>query len=247
MFAIVPIWADIDMKEKHRAATSENAVFCNWVTSFVRYSDTRIRGLKGDILFANFCMGQTSSPVHGSVTEVLSRVGSGEADVWDALLPLVYRDLRALAGAYMREHGPGGILQPTALVNETYLRMLGQKTVEWKNRAHFFGVAALVMRRILVDEARRRRTRTRIEASIITSVAEQTAQAPAFDLCLLDTALTRLGDQDPRQASVVELRYFGGLTIDETAEFLGVSPKTVKRDWEMARVWLRAEIRGRAA
>jgi RNA polymerase sigma factor (TIGR02999 family) len=121
--------------------------------------------------------------------------------------------------------------------------LLRQTAVEWKGRAHFFGIAALVMRRILVDEARRR--------ALTVRVMEQVGRTPgpaepAIDLCLLDSALTRLAQLDARQADVVELRYFGGLTIDETASFLGVSPKTVKRDWEMARAWLRAELRGPA-
>ncbi len=178
-------------------------------------------------------------PEPGAVTELLGRIQAGEASAWNALLPLICSDLHRLAMVYMREHVPGGILQPTALVNETYLRLLRQKGIEWKNRAHFFGVAALLMRRILVDEARRRAVSARVEAQIARDGGRQPA---AVDLCLLDTALDRLAAIDRRSADVVELRYFGGLTIDETAEFLAVSPKTVKRDWEVARAWLRAEL-----
>lgn len=186
-----------------------------------------------------------SNPVPGAVTEALSRVGLGEPQAWSALLPLVYGDLRRLAGAYMREHGPGGILQPTALVNETYLRLLRQKTAEWKDRTHFFGIAALLMRRILVDEARHRNTSVRVLEQIAN---ERPASHPQpIDLSALDEALYRLGELDRRQAKVVELRYFAGLTIEQTAEFLGISPKTVKRDWEMARVWLHAELRAKSA
>ena len=169
------------------------------------------------------------------------RLGPGQPEVWNSLLPLVYSDLHRLARTYMREQGPGATLQPTALVNETYLGLLRQTAVKWKSRTHFFGIAALLMRRILVDEARRR--------AVSVRVLEQAGNTfrrsePAIDLDLMDAALSRLAQLDSRQANVVELRYFGGLTVDETAAFLGVSPKTVKRDWEMARVWLRAELRG---
>lgn len=200
-----------------------------------------------------------AAPAPDAVTEVLSRIRTGEPEAWNALLPLVYADLHRLAQGYMREHSRGAILQPTALVNETYLSLLRQKSAAWKSRAHFFGVAALLMRRILVDEARRRGVSARVMEQIVNEqiANEQIANGQianegcawdsSVDLCLLDTALIRLGQLDPRQANIVELRYFGGLTIEETAEFLGVSPKTVKRDWEMARSWLRAELRGRDA
>ena len=182
-----------------------------------------------------------TTPVPGAITEVLLRLGPGQPEVWNALLPLVYSDLHRLARSYMREQGPGATLQPTALVNETYLGLLRQTAVQWKSRTHFFGIAALLMRRILVDEARRR--------AVSVRVLEQAGNTfrrsePAVALDLMDAALSRLAQLDPRQANVVELRYFGGLTVDETAAFLGISPKTVKRDWEMARVWLRAELRG---
>ena len=183
-------------------------------------------------------------PAPNAVTEFLARVRTGEPEAWNALLQLVYADLHRLAQAYMREHSHGAILQPTALVNEAYLRLLRQKSAEWKSRTHFFGVAALLMRRILVDEARQRGVSARVMEQF---AREHRASQPPVDLCLLDAALIRLSQLDPRQADIVELRYFGGLTIEETAELLGVSPKTVKRDWEMARVWLRAELRGRDA
>jgi len=183
-------------------------------------------------------------PEPGTITEVLSRVRSGEREAWNALFPLVYSDLHRLAQAYMREHSPGAILQPTALVNEAYLRLLRQKCVEWKSRSHFYGVAALLMRRILVDEARR----TGVSARVMQQIAKNQAAAdPPVDLCHLDSALTRLSELDSRQANIVDLRYFGGLTIDETAGLLGVSPKTVQRDWDMDRTWLRAELRGLSA
>jgi RNA polymerase sigma-70 factor (ECF subfamily) len=183
-------------------------------------------------------------PAHNAVTEVLARIRTGESEAWNDLLQLVYADLHGLARAYMREHPSGPILQPTALVNEAYLRLVRQKSAEWRSRSHFFGVAALLMRRILVDEARQRG----VSARVMEQVArERRASEPPIDLWMLDSALVRLSQLDPRQANVVELRYFGGLSIEETAEFLGVSAKTVKRDWEMARVWLRAELRGRDA
>lgn len=183
----------------------------------------------------------TTIPVPGAITEVLLRLGPGRPEGWNALLPLVYSDLHRLARNYMREQGPGATLQPTALVNETYLGLLRQTAVKWKSRTHFFGIAALLMRRILVDEARRRAVSVRVLEQAGNSLRRS---EPPIDLDLMDAALSRLARLDPRQANVVELRYFGGLTVDETAAFLGVSPKTVKRDWEMARVWLRAELRG---
>ena len=141
----------------------------------------------------------------------------------------------------MRKQSPGTILQPTALVNEVYLRLLRQKSAGWKSRTHFFGIVGLLMRRLLVDEARRRGVSARVVEQIARGGG---ASDPSVDLSLLDTALTRLAALDLRQANVVDLRYFGGLTIEETAEFLGVSPKTVKRDWDLARAWLRGELRG---
>jgi len=182
-----------------------------------------------------------AGPSPGAITERLVRLRPGQPEVWNDLLTLVYGDLHRLARRFMRDQVSGATLQPTALVNETYLRLLRQTAVEWKGRAHFFGVAALLMRRILVDEARRRAVSVRVIEQVGRTLGPS---EPAIDLCLLDSALTRLAQLDARQAGVVELRYFGGLTIDETASFLGVSPKTVKRDWEMARAWLHAELRG---
>ncbi len=176
----------------------------------------------------------------GAITSQLARLSLGQPEAWNALAPLVYNDLHRLARSYMRHQASGANLQPTALVNETYLRLLRQTTIEWKSRAHFFAIAALLMRRILVDEARRRAISVRVIEQAASSLH---SSSPDIDLGLLDAALTRLAQLDPRPANVVELRYFGGLTIDETAAVLRVSPKTVKRDWEMARAWLRAELR----
>lgn len=184
---------------------------------------------------------KTREPGPGAITERLARLRPDQPEVWNDLLTLVYSDLHRLASRFMRDQVSGATLQPTALVNETYLRLLRQTAVEWKGRAHFFGIAALLMRRILVDEARRRAVSVRVMEQAGRSLGPP---EPAIDLRLLDSALTRLAALDPRQADVVELRYFGGLTIDETASFLGVSAKTVKRDWEMARAWLHAELRG---
>jgi len=186
------------------------------------------------------------TPAPGTITEALSRIRTDGPEAWNDLLPLVYRDLHGLAEAYMRGHVGNGILQPTALVNEAYLGLLRQKVIEWKNRAHFFGVMALLMRRILVDEARRSSVSLRVvsEMGKLASAIWRPALGDAsIDLGALDDALTRLADLDSRQAQVVELRYFGGLTINETAELLGVSARTVKRDWEVARAWLRGELR----
>lgn len=178
----------------------------------------------------------------GVITAILSRIHTPDSAAWHDLLPVVYEELHQLAQAHMREERVGNLLQPTALVNETYLRLLRQKVVQWKSRSHFFGIAALIMRRILVDEARRRGVAARVLEQ--TELGPPLPSARAFTLQALDQALDRLSQQDARQAEVVELRYFGGLTIEETADFLGVSPKTVKRDWEVARSWLRGELVG---
>jgi RNA polymerase sigma-70 factor (ECF subfamily) len=181
-----------------------------------------------------------AGPDPGAITAQLARLSLGQPEAWNALVPLVYNDLLRLARAYMSRHSPAATLQPTALVHETYLRLLHQTAVAWKDRTHFFAIAALLMRRILVDEARRRAVSVRVTEQFAPTLHPS---SPDIDLASLDDALNRLTQLDPRQAQVVELRYFGGLTIDETAAVLHISPKTVKRDWEMARAWLRAELR----
>jgi len=164
------------------------------------------------------------------------------------LMPLVYQELRRLARRYLRRENPGHTLQPTALVNEAYLRLIDQNRVRWQNRAHFFGVSAQLMRRILVDIARERQQRNRGGAARQVEFDEAlvVSKERGEDLVALDDALKSLAEIDPRKSRVVELRFFGGLSVEETAEVLKVSPETVMRDWKMAKVWLLRELRGGA-
>jgi RNA polymerase sigma factor (TIGR02999 family) len=160
------------------------------------------------------------------------------------MVPLVYEELRRQAQRYLRRESPGHTLQTTALVHEAYLRLVDQRTARWESRAQFFGVAAQLMRRILVDHARSHHAAKRGGSAIQVPLEEETASAPEgdVDLLALDDALNRLAQLDERQAKVVELRYFTGLGIEETAEALGISPATVKREWTMARAWLKREL-----
>jgi RNA polymerase sigma-70 factor (ECF subfamily) len=158
----------------------------------------------------------------------------------------VYEELRHQAARYLRRERPGHTLQTTALINEAYLRLIDAKDIHWQSRAHFFAIAANLMRRVLVDHARRRDADKRGGANLRLTLDESIAVANEVDVDLLaiDQALDRLATIDPQQARVVELRFFSGLTVEETAAALGVSPKTVKRDWSVARAWLRREIDG---
>jgi RNA polymerase sigma factor (TIGR02999 family) len=178
------------------------------------------------------------------VTDLLLAWSGGDADARDRLVAVVYDELRRRAGAYLRRERPGHVLQPTALVNEVYLRLVDQKSVRWENRAQFYGLAAQLMRRILVDHARERGALKRGGAAIAVTFAEEALPAPEAPLSLvaLDDALRALCELDPRQGQVVELRYFGGLSVEETAEVLGLSPATVKREWTLARAWLHREL-----
>ena len=175
-----------------------------------------------------------------SPTELLLAWGRGETSAVEALMPLVYDELRRLARGYMRRERAEHTLQPTALVNEAFLRLIEIRRVEWQNRAHFFAIAARCMRRILVDAARARQAlkrggdymRVDLDADLAVS------DAPNLDLIALDRALQTLAAMDERRERVVELRFFAGLSIDETAQLLDVSPETVMRDWTVARAWL---------
>ena len=177
----------------------------------------------------------------GEITAVLAGLGDETRESWARLIPLVYEELRKLARAYLRSEHVADVLQPTALVHETYVRLSQQRSVEWKNRSHFFGVAAVLMRYILIDQARRAR-RSEFATRVLLQDVEQKSGAPALEE--LHEALNRLEAIDPRQCRVIELRYFGGLSVSETAEALGVSERTVRRDWEMARAWLHGELTG---
>lgn len=173
------------------------------------------------------------------VTRLLSAINDGEEDARARLVPLVYGELRVLAESYMRRERPGHTLQPTALVNEAWMKLADQTRVEWKGRAHFFGIAAQAMRRILVDHHRRRTAARRGSGNQVTLVedAADTFSDP-LDFIALDEALDELAEMDPRAARIVELRFFGGLSVEETAEVLDVSTPTVKRDWRTAKAWL---------
>jgi RNA polymerase sigma factor (TIGR02999 family) len=178
------------------------------------------------------------------ITHLLLAWGNGDQGALEALMPLVYDELRKVAARHLRRQRPGHTLQTTALVNEAYLRLIDSSQVQWQNRAHFFAVSATLMRRILVDFARERQNLKRGGGAEQVSLDEALVVAPerSADLLALDEALTRLAKLNPRQAQVVEFRYFGGLSEEETAEALKVSLRTVQRDWNLARLWLYREL-----
>ncbi|MFQ5627466.1 MAG: sigma-70 family RNA polymerase sigma factor [bacterium] len=179
------------------------------------------------------------------VTLLLHRVTDGDIEAMSDLLPLVYNQLRDLASDYMRYERKGHTLQSTALVHEAYLRLIDQNSVDWQNRAHFFGVAAQAMRRILLDYARKYKTGKRGGGQQKVSLTEagEIPEAHIEEVLALSEALDKLGVLDERQAKIVELRYFAGLKIDETAEAMGISPALVKKEWSMAKAWLIREMR----
>ena len=179
----------------------------------------------------------------GTITRLLIEWNGGNAGALDELMPLVYTELHRLAGRYLRRERSGQNLQPTELINEAYLRLIRQDRVSWQNRLQFFGIAARIMRRLLVDHARKRRVRQ--AEPLTTAMLESLAHGAARnmpDVIALDEALNALSRIDPRKARVVELRVFGGLTVDEIAPALDVSRRTVIRDWTMARAWLFQEL-----
>ena len=178
------------------------------------------------------------------VTKLLKEWSEGDESALEQLLPLVHDELHRLAHQHIRREGPGHILQTSALINEAYLRLVDQPQIRWENRAHFFGIAARLMRRILVDDARKRNSATRGGSLIQVPLdeANNLAREQAANVTALDDALQRLETIDERQAQIVELRFFGGLSIEETADVVKVSPGTVMRDWTFARAWLRNEM-----
>jgi RNA polymerase sigma factor (TIGR02999 family) len=191
-----------------------------------------------------------SSPGESAeITRLLKAWARGDSDALDRLTPLVYQQLHRMARAYMRRERPGHTLQATALVNEAFVRLVDSRDLDWTDRAHFFAVCARVMRRILVDAARSRAAvkrgghveraehSTAIDFDRLATRNDMTAQ-----LCALDDALTSLARLDPRRARVIELRFFGGLTVEETGQVLQISPQTVMRDWRLARAWLAREL-----
>ncbi len=181
------------------------------------------------------------------ITQLLIAWSDGRPEALEDLVPLVYDDLRRIAAGHMRREAAGHPLQPTALVHEAYVRLIDQRQVKWRNRAHFFGVAAGMMRRILVDQARRRRAEKRgghWERVTLSGVEAAVDGPDEVDVLALHDSLERLAALDPQQERIVELRYFGGLTIEETAEVVGISPATVVREWTIAKAWLRADLSG---
>jgi RNA polymerase sigma-70 factor, ECF subfamily len=178
------------------------------------------------------------------VTQLLLDWSDGDRAALDKLVPIVHDELRALAHSYMRRERAEHTLQTTALVNEAYVRLVDCRRTRWQNRAHFFGVAAQAMRRILVDYARARRNAKRGggEARVPLEDAAQAAEDRPAEFVALDEALAKLEGLDPRKARVVELRFFGGLSGEETAEVLGLSPATVQREWQIAKLWLLREV-----
>jgi len=183
-------------------------------------------------------------PSQSEVTRLLKDWSEGRQEALDRLLPQIYAELRRLAASYLRRERPDHTLQPTALVHEAFIRLVDQRAVRWQNRAHFFGIAAQAMRRILVDHARAHAADKRGAGERAVSIDEAlvTIGAPNVDLLALDEVLTRLAAIDAQQSRVVELRYFGGLTMEETAEVMNVSPATVGREWTLAKAWMYAEL-----
>jgi RNA polymerase sigma factor (TIGR02999 family) len=185
-----------------------------------------------------------TTPSQSEVTRYLLEWNRGDEAALQKLMPVVYDELKKLAKSYLRKERSDHTLQPTALVHEAFLRLIDQNSVQWQNRAHFFGVAAQMMRRILTNYAIARKTDKRGGKSQHLSLEDVTglAEHRDLDLVLLDQALSDLESLDPRQSKIVELRFFSGLSIEETAEVLQISPATVKREWSTARVWLRRKM-----
>jgi RNA polymerase sigma factor (TIGR02999 family) len=183
----------------------------------------------------------------GEVTRLLGRLRSGDAGASDQLMPLIYDELRRIAGVQMRRERPGHTLQSTAVVHEAYLRLMGEQDLDWQNRAHFFAIAAKTMRRVLLDYARQRRAGKRggeraqkvdLEAALLI------ADDKLDDVVAMDELLGRLQEMDPQQARIVELRFFAGLNVEETAEVMGISETTVKREWRSAKAWIHGNVAG---
>jgi RNA polymerase sigma factor (TIGR02999 family) len=182
--------------------------------------------------------------VSENVTQLLIDLSNGDRNAVDLLLPVIYDELRKLAANYLRRERPDHTLQPTALVHEAYIRLVDQTRVNWQNRAHFFGVAAQIMRRLLVDHARRHNAEKRGQDFQKITLDENIDRAVERSTMLiaLDDALHALAEFDEQKARVVELRYFGGLSIEETADVMGVTPTTIKRHWRFAKAWLHGEM-----
>jgi RNA polymerase sigma factor (TIGR02999 family) len=183
---------------------------------------------------------QTDSESHPDVTKLLQSWTKGNRSALDDLMPVVYDELKKLAAHYLRQERPGHTLQTTALVHEAYIRLVDQRQVDWKNRAQFLGIAAEMMRRILVNHALSRAAEKRGGGAkrVSLSLADQQAQESEVDMIALDQAMKQLAEQDERKSRIVELKFFGGMTTEEAAEVLGISTATVQREWTLARAWL---------
>lgn len=179
------------------------------------------------------------------ITGILREWSAGSPRAFDELMPLVYDELHRQASRYLRRERPGHTLETTGLINEAYIKLVGQQNVDWQNRAHFFGIASQAMRRILVDHAKTRHREKRggaIENIPIEEAFYVVSDEKSVDLIALDEALSRLAEIDERQARIVELKFFSGLSVEETAEVLHLSPATIKRDWNVAKAWLFSEM-----
>ena len=187
-----------------------------------------------------------TAPAEQGVTQLLRAWGNGDQQALERLTPLVYEELHRVAHRYMADERAGHTLQTTALVNEVYLRLVDVRGVSWQNRAHFFAICARTMRRMLTDFARSRQYQKRggEAVSVTLDDALGVSSQPAVDFVALDDAMKGLGKLEPRKSQVVELRFFGGLSVEETAEVLKISPDTVMRDWKFARAWLARELSG---
>jgi RNA polymerase sigma-70 factor (ECF subfamily) len=186
----------------------------------------------------------------GDITQLLGQLRAGKQDVADQLVPLIYGELRRIAGAQMARERPGHTLQPTAVVHEAYLRLIGDQPVEWHSRAHFFAIATNTVRRVLLDYARKRHAGKRgglgarkVEIDAELLIGDDRLE----DVIALDEVLKQLSEMDPEQGQMVELRFFGGLNVEETAEVMGTSPRTVKRQWRLAKAWLDRELTSKYA
>ena len=187
-------------------------------------------------------------PLPHDVTQLLVAWSNGDEAARDQLIPLVYEELHRLAHQYMNRERPGHTLQTSALVNEAFVRLVDQHDVHWQNRSHFFGIAAQMMRRVLVDYARSRQVEKRGGNAVQVTLNEDliVSNERTAEVVALDDALKTLATLDPRKCQIVELRFFAGLSIDEAAQVLGISPGTVMRDWTLAKAWLRKEIKSSA-
>jgi RNA polymerase sigma factor (TIGR02999 family) len=201
-----------------------------------------VRGFGGGLRVWRYHHGMTGP--RSEVTQLLQQWSDGRQDALDRLLPLIYAELRRLASSYLWHERPDHTLQATALVHEAFLKLVDQRAVRWQNRAHFFGIAAQAMRRILVDHARAHTASKRGDGDRPLPLDDVVVSGGMLDtdVLALHEALTRLEAIDPQQSRVVELRFFGGLTIEETAEVLRISPATVGREWTLAKAWLYAEL-----